>query len=379
MHTSIDHDDLDYIMDHLQTPSSLNDPEFQQWLNNRDHRLLFQEVRRNREAWLQYENLQQLDMEQEFKRYRKQMNRTQSIRLVSFRIAALAILVLTLSLFFFTNSKILLESPNHAEAVHSSGVQLIMEGGETIRLDQKDIQMENSNGVTIKNRANGQLAYTAHKSDNPKKLVYHTVRVPNGADYFLQLSDGTKVWLNCETTLRFPIDFTSDKREIYLEGEAFFDVTKAAQWPFIVTTNGMKVTVTGTRFNVQAYKNEPFIHTTLVTGAVTVNNRELYPTYQYRLNKTTGKDTISIIDTDLITGWIDGLFVFKGERLEEVMHTLARWYQIQLFFTGDDVKNIRFSGSLPRYESIETLLDMIRKIGKVDITKHGNTIILTTK
>ena len=171
-----------------------------------------------------------------------------------------------------------------------------------------------------------------------------------------------------------------------MRGEAFFEVKKATEWPFIVETEHMHIQVTGTRFNVKSYPEEEIVHTTLVEGAVTVTGPEnkihtfrLLPSQQFSLDKLTGQIEVKEVDTHLYTDWTEGMFVFRKQRLEEVMNTLARWYDIEVFYSGADVRDLRLSANLGRYDHIDTILGLIRAMDKVVVYRKGNVITFSLK
>ena len=213
-----------------------------------------------------------------------------------------------------------------------------------------------------------------------KETVYHTLRVPAGADYQVTLADGTKVWLNCESTLRYPVEFGNEKREVYLDGEGYFEVNKATEWPFIVNAEQMRVKVTGTKFNVKSYSTEPIAHTTLVEGSVWAytgqTQVQLNPSEQFRYDRGTGMTSVQKVDTELYTGWIEGMFVFRNQRLEDVMSDLARWYNMTIFYSTAETKEIRISTNLNRYKNIDDLLEIINESGKVVAARKDNTITI---
>jgi len=148
----------------------------------------------------------------------------------------------------------------------------------------------------------------------------------------------------------------------------------------------MHVRVTGTKFNVKSYRSEEVVHTTLVQGTVKVNTtedwaeaEELVPLQQYYLDKRSGQAQVKQVDTGLFTDWIEGRFVFKDQRLEEVMGTLARWYSVEVFYATPSVKNWRLSANLGRYEHIDAILKMIQATDKVEIVRKKNTITIGWK
>lgn len=277
------------------------------------------------------------------------------------------------------------------EHVGKRSAQLIVSTGEVLDLSQEEIYQKAVDGTLITNDTLKLLSYQSNAGETyttgtnaPEKVnketVYHTLRVPAGADYQVTLADGTKVWLNCESTLRYPVEFGDEKREVYLDGEGYFEVNKATEWPFIVNTEQMQVKVTGTKFNVKSYSTEPIAHTTLVEGSVWAytdqTQVQLTPSEQFRYDKETGKTSVQKVDTELYTGWIEGMFVFRNQRLEDVMNDLARWYNMTIFYSTAETKEIRISTNLNRYKNIDDLLEIINESGKVVVARKDNTITI---
>ena len=218
------------------------------------------------------------------------------------------------------------------------------------------------------------------------KPVYNTLRIPAGADYVVSLSDGTRVFLNCESEFRFPVVFSGKERKVYLSGEAFFEVKQAKEWPFVVVTDQLQVQVTGTSFNVSSYQKDRTVAVTLVSGTVEVSETRqpgrvipLIPSQQFCLDKSTGQTEVRKVDVSLYTGWVEGMFVFRNQRLEEVMDVLARWYSIDVFYVQTSVKDLRLSANLNRYGHIDSLLEIIRAMDKVDIKRMGKVVTISQK
>ena len=176
------------------------------------------------------------------------------------------------------------------------------------------------------------------------------------------------------------MEFGDEKREVYLDGEGYFEVNKATEWPFIVNTEQMRVKVTGTKFNVKSYSTELIVHTTLVEGSVWAyadqTQVQLTPSEQFRYDKETGMTSVQKVDTELYTGWIEGMFVFRNQRLEDVMNDLARWYNMTIFYSTAEAKEIRISTNLNRYKNIDDLLEIINESGKVVVARKDNTITI---
>ena len=277
-----------------------------------------------------------------------------------------------------------------AELIGKKSAELILANGQHIDLEKQIVELWEENGIHISNSTQSYLAYRqdtlTYTVDSSEELVYNTVKIPAGADYKIYLSDGSGVWLNCGSELRYPVKFVGNERRVYLRGEAFFEVKKATEWPFIVETEHMHIQVTGTRFNVKSYPEEDIVHTTLVEGAVTVTGPEnkihtfrLLPSQQFSLDKLTGQIEVKEVDTRLYTDWTEGMFVFRKQRLEEVMNTLARWYDIEVFYSGADVRDLRLSANLGRYDHIDTILELIRAMDKVVVDRKGNVITFSWK
>ena len=277
-----------------------------------------------------------------------------------------------------------------AELIGKKSAELILANGQHIDLEKQIVELWEENGIHISNSTQSYLAYRqdtlTYTVDSCEELVYNTVKIPAGADYKIYLADGSGVWLNCGSELRYPVKFVGNERRVYLRGEAFFEVKKATEWPFIVETEHMHIQVTGTRFNVKSYPEEEIVHTTLVEGAVTVTGPEnkihtfrLLPSQQFSLDKLTGQIEVKEVDTHLYTDWTEGMFVFRKQRLEEVMNTLARWYDIEVFYSGADVRDLRLSANLGRYDHIDTILGLIRAMDKVVVYRKGNVITFSLK
>lgn len=207
--------------------------------------------------------------------------------------------------------------------------------------------------------------------------------VPSGGEYHLILSDGTEVFLNSETTLDYPVEFSDNVRKVVLSGEGFFRVRSSRESPFIVRTDGMDIRVTGTEFNVKAYPDEKNVSMTLLKGEVEVSVRSemrvIRPSYQAEWLRDGEYLKVREVDTDLVTAWRNGRFIFRNERMEDIMRTLARWYDVEIEYVTEEVKDMRFAGSLDRNLRMDPVLDIMRATGKLKIERRGNKIFLEMK
>ena len=211
--------------------------------------------------------------------------------------------------------------------------------------------------------------------------MYNTIRVPRGAEFNVTLDDGTKVWLNSESSIRFPVAFLGEERRIWVSGEVFAEVAEDAGRPFIMNTGKIDIKVLGTKFNVRAYSDEECIMTTLVEGAVQVDDSSgevavLSPSEQLVYDKASGRNDVRKVDVELFVSWKDGVYLFESQRLEDIMTLISKWYDVEVFYQNAGVKDIIFSGRLKRYENAETLLNVFESLGGVRFTVQGKTVVV---
>lgn len=255
---------------------------------------------------------------------------------------------------------------------------LTLDNGETINLNRETADvLPKIAGANIRVDSTTLNYQLAQSSSTPIETVYNKVEIPRGGEYALVLSDGTKVHLNSMSSLRFPVAFTADKREVELKGEAYFEVSKTGQ-PFIVNVNGMQVEVLGTTFNISAYPDEEY-HTTLVNGSVKVSAEKgesliLKPSQQATIALGGTSIQVRTVDTSFYTSWVKGKIHFKDQRLEDIMKTLSRWYDMKVVYESERIKNIRFGCNLNRYEEITPFVELLEKTEEVHVKVEGNTI-----
>lgn len=223
-------------------------------------------------------------------------------------------------------------------------------------------------------------------SVSPEKVsepVYNRLEIPRGAEYFLTLSDGTKIWLNSETVLRYPESFLGRQREVFVEGEAYFQVKHDPLHPFIVHAAQSRIEVLGTEFNVRTYRDETAIATTLVEGSVSMTSETqnviLRPGQQGCVTQTDGQLTVRKVDTYLYTAWKDSRFVFRNARMEDLLNTLARWYDLTIFYQNSETKAIRFTGDMSRMDNFQQLLNIIENNERVRFTVNNRTVTVSLK
>jgi ferric-dicitrate binding protein FerR (iron transport regulator) len=209
-----------------------------------------------------------------------------------------------------------------------------------------------------------------------QKEAFQTVVTPRGGQYRLVLPDGSKVWLNASSSLKFPRSFNGKQRQVVLTGEAYFEVAKNAAMPFEVAVNDMRVEVLGTHFNIMSYKEEESINTTLLEGSVRVRmgaaGNLLRPGEQASLYKTTEKISVSGVDVDQAIAWKNGLFLFEGATIESVMKEIARWYDVDVVYKGKFSQHFR--GMISRSVNISQVIKMLELTSEAHFKIDGRTI-----
>lgn len=318
------------------------------------------------------------------KAYKKLLQPKRRLPITLFKIAAAIILLIgTITIFYLSRTpspemyygdlSVTAIKPGERKAF------LIKHNGEEIELGQDMGIINETNGTHIRIDSNG-LNYTQIPETTTREVIYNTLIVPRGGEYHLTLSDGTKIWLNADSELRYPINFTGNTREVIIVGEAYFEVKKQAGKPFIVRTGLGNITVLGTQFNVSNYPEKEQLITTLVTGKVSCSlpdgrNMILSPDQQLTVNQN-GATEIKNVKTCQVTSWKDGMFLFEDMRLEDILEQLTRWYDIHVFYTNESVKDLHFSGDLSRFKNIDTFIEMFEKSSDVKLTLKGKTLIV---
>lgn len=261
----------------------------------------------------------------------------------------------------------------------ASPVLEVVGGGKVILEKEKDKMIEAGRGVEVQ-QSSGMLVYS--DSVVPEYVDTNVLRIPKGGEFKLQLADGTQVYLNSATDLRYPVAFTGSERRVYLKGEAYFEVAKDAEHPFIVVTDDVQVRVYGTSFNVNTLGADG-VRTVLVEGKVGIRGQDSDREYVLKPNELAFYDRnsrdmkIETVDPDLYTLWRKGIFVFERETLENIMNTLSLWYDMEVFFQSESAKKLHFSGHMKRYEQIEDILHAITDATGVVFTINDKTVCVS--
>lgn len=262
---------------------------------------------------------------------------------------------------------------------------LTLANGESIALNTagKGKLAVQGNTVITKNAA-GEISYQATESNttNATPVAYNTMTTPPGGQFTVILPDGSKVWLNAASSLKFPDRFEGAERHVELTGEAYFEIFKNANAPFTVSAENTNIQVLGTRFNVMAYKNEPSVKTTLLEGAVslTANKKQkiLVPGQQAIASKTGNDVSLQSVNMEDAIAWKNGYFSFRKENIRTAMNKVARWYNVEVEYRGDLGDKV-LGGTISRAENITTLLDYLALTGIASFKIEGRKIIVTCK
>ena len=264
---------------------------------------------------------------------------------------------------------------------------LITGGGERITLSDSTLSpIQEQNGMIV-NVMNNKVFYTLPEDSlcTQESPIFNTLQIPRGGEYFLTLADGTEVWLNAETEIRYPVQFTGNKRVVYLDGEAYFTVAPDKKKPFTVVSTHASVSVLGTQFNFRAYPDEQDVQTTLVSGSVIMQSEKykqqikLVPGEQGVLEKRSANLTKQEVNTYLYTAWKDGRFAFRDARLEDLFNILARWYDLSIFYQSPEAKDIRFTGDLNKTDDFKSILKIIEQNERVTFTVNQHTVFIQAK
>ncbi len=312
------------------------------------------------------------------------VHRAHFLKTAWFRYAAVIILILgTGSYFYFQNEKKpALVSVNPASlkndiAPGTEGAILTLSDGSNIVLDSLRngvVATQNGADVIMKN---GQIAYKGITTASVE-MVYNTMTTRKGRQFQMMLPDGTKVWLNAASSIRYPTVFIGSERKVEVTGEAYFDVVKDAKKPFRVQINAeTTVEVLGTQFNINSYENESAIKTTLLEGSIQVNSNNqhkiLKPNEEAIISGTSLK--VNEVDINEVVAWKNGFFNFNGSNLFTVMRQLERWYDIQVKFEGKINGDENFRGELQRSLNLSQVIKSLEDLN-VKCRIEGKTLIV---
>lgn len=282
-------------------------------------------------------------------------------------VVASVVVILTVSLLLIHQNNLQVNKDGISEIISGrSKAVLTLSDGSIVSLGNKDANISGKlAGVDITDKSSGTITYDKIFEPEEAILKYNTIKVPRGGEYQLVLSDGTKVWLNSETTIQYPVTFIGKTREVKLIGEAYFEVAHNKRKPFIVNSEVTKVKVLGTSFNYKAYRGDESTEVTLAEGKVSVvvgnNSYMLVPGKQASVNRANREAKVCDVDVDNFISWKDGVFQFIDMPIKDIANNLSRWYNVEFVFEKESLKYERFSGAVTKYRSIRYILDIIEE------------------
>lgn len=260
---------------------------------------------------------------------------------------------------------------------------LTLADGSEIMLDNAKKGILANQGKTILNKSRVDvLVYQAPKnvSNSSLKITYNTICTPKGGQFQVILPDGSRVWLNAASSIKFPTAVSGTERKVVVSGEAYFEVSKNKAMPFRVVTNKQTIEVLGTHFNINAYSDESRVKTTLIEGCVKINYDDqtvlLKPNQQASINTANSVINIKEVDTEDVIAWKNGVFTFESADIAFIMRQAARWYDVSIFYDGK-LPSKRFTGSISRNVNLSELLNMLKYTG-INFKIEGKTIKVTS-
>ena len=377
-------DDIEFANRLLTRREELNDEEVTAWLKEKDHVELLDEIAAIRQK-LSGQSYGE-NSEEEFLYLEKSIYDRKSRRM-TLRWSIAASIILLVGLFVgrtISGVRDIHEEQELAKSVMQPGTSkaiLMMADGKEVVLEQgQNLNILLNERVRVATSSQG-IVYEEHG----KGMVteeYNKLTTPVGGEYSLVLSDGTKVFLNADSELKYPVEFSDGKRIVDLKGEAYFEVHKDSLRPFIVRMNGAEVTVLGTSFNVNTYGDDGQIYTTLVNGSVRVSSMKnkqeeiLKPGMQSVMNVQSGLLTVREVDVEPYVAWREGRFVFRAMTLDLIMRQLQRWYDFEVFYQNSELKDYEFRGVIKRDMDLDKVLSVIKATTNVDFEVKGKVITI---
>ena len=345
--------------------------------HRKEYTNILESLKTGNEVWKDQERGRQI-MESRWRTVKSHTIR-KTVRWITWsKYAAVILLFVSMGIFWFVNEeKQEVENVAVTKIEHGSmKAQLVLANGRKVDLvPETNLQLEEEGGTRILTLDN-MVKYSGMDSlvGQSTEVKYNTLIVPRGGEFSLELADGTRVWLNTESKLRYPVAFTGEERRVEMDGEVYFEVAKNREKPFVVTVNGVDIRVLGTSFNVSAYQKD--VVTTLVTGKVQLKKGDeqvvLLPNQQAIWSDD--KFKVKQVDARNYVLWKEGVFYFEDVDLETILDDMARWYNVNIFYVNPTLKKMKFSVEIKRYEDINEILRRIEQTKRVKFEIKDRTI-----
>ncbi|MCR8668916.1 FecR family protein [Aestuariibaculum sp. M13] len=357
--------------------------ELDHWLQNEEASKLYQEIVDQKKLNDKYKFYQSIRTDKKFNQLQQKIKKSNRVKKIKNVLKYAAVLVVLLSVTFYWQYRtheqeqiVTQQVLSEIKPGYSKAVLILADGSEVVLDAHKNETIQSKGGRFIENKEN-VLEYKEYNNTASASVGFNTLHVPHGGIYSVVLPDGTKVWVNSASSIKYPESFTGNTREVELSGEAYFDVVKSDK-KFIVKTNTLNVTVLGTSFNVSAYEDDDFFATTLVEGKVELTSENagtmvLAPNQQGYYKK--GSNSIMLtknVSVRNYTSWKDGKFYFEHESLENILKKLGRWYDFEVDFEDNKTKTVVFTGVARKDNELRSLMDMIAKTARIDYKAYKN-------
>ena len=351
---------------------------FDTWYNespaNRDY---FQKVQNN------FQNeIEEIDLDLAWKLLDEKITPKKN-RKSYYKYAIAASVALLMGITYFTSNKIITNTKTSNTGIESKapdGVTLTLSDGTTVVLsDHKNGVVANQENVIITKDEDGQIRYEENNKKDTGKIAYNTLVTANGKTFQIELPDGTNVWMNAGSSLKYPTYFSGSERAVTLTGEAYFEVAHNEKMPFKVFSNGQEVEVLGTHFNIKSYLNEPVIKTTLLEGKIKITEGEnsslVKPGQQVKIFLNNHAMKISEVNTESAIAWKNRLFYFEDAKYDEIMREIERWYDVDVIYKGK-IPDERFQGAIQKDLKLNQVLKMLES-KDVHFKVSGKEVLVT--
>ena len=259
---------------------------------------------------------------------------------------------------------------------------LVLDDGRTVFLkEEEEGVISEDKGIMVTGERD-RLVYTSSEGKNVDELRFNELEIPRGGEYKVRLADGTLVYLNSATRMKYPVKFDEKERKVYLSGEAYFEVAKDPERPFFVEMEGVEVRVYGTSFNVNTHQKGN-VQTVLVKGSIGVKvlssgmESVIRPGQMAEFKQGNTKVDVKDVNVAVYTDWKDGIFRFENQRLEDILTVLSNWYDVDIFYQTVSVKELHFSGYMERYKDVSVILEAITLSTGVTFSIQGKPIIVS--
>ena len=263
----------------------------------------------------------------------------------------------------------------------SQAVLVLDDGRKVFLKEEEEGVISEDKEITVTGEKD-RLVYTSSEGKNVDEIRFNELEVPRGGEYKVRLADGTLVYLNSATRMKYPVKFDEKERKVYLSGEAYFEVAKDPERPFFVEMEGVEVRVYGTSFNVNTHQKGN-IQTVLVKGSIGVKvlssgmESVIRPGQMAEFKQGNTKVDVKDVNVAVYTDWKDGIFRFENQRLEDILTVLSNWYDVDIFYQTVSVKELHFSGYMERYKDVSVILEAITLSTGVTFSIQGKTIIVS--